>query len=121
MTKWAIVGSRDFSDKEFVLTILAEVLKPGDVVVSGGARGVDTWAEEYAKSKGLEVRVFKPDWSGGRGAGFKRNTLIVQEADEVIAFWDGLSKGTKNTIEKAEATGKLWQVLIKPTPPTSLA
>jgi predicted Rossmann fold nucleotide-binding protein DprA/Smf involved in DNA uptake len=115
MTKWAIVGSRDFPDKDFVFKILDEVLKPGDVVVSGGARGVDSWAAEYAKQHNLEVKVFEPDWRMyGRGAGMRRNQYIVSEADEVIAFWDGLSKGTENTIGLAEKQGKMFQVLIMP-------
>jgi hypothetical protein len=35
-----------------------------------------------------------------------RNQDIVNAADKVVAFWDGVSKGTKNTIDTAKKLGK---------------
>jgi len=72
------------------------------MIISGGAGGPDTWAVEYAESLGLETKVFKAEWEKyGKSAGFKRNKLIVEAADEVIAFWDLDSRGTDNSIAHA--------------------
>lgn len=100
----AIVGSRDAN----ILTLqkvreYVNSLPPDTVVVSGGARGVDKVAETTALERGLEVIVHTPNWDkyGRKQAGFKRNALIVADAHYVAAFWDGHSRGTKNTIELA--------------------
>jgi len=80
-------------------------------IVSGGAKGADTLAEQFAKENNLPVKIFKPDWAKyGRGAGPVRNKQIVEYADKVIAFWDGESKGTKSSIDLAEKSGKLLTV-----------
>ena len=47
----------------------------------------------------------------GRSAGFKRNALIVAESDEVVAFWDMKSKGTKSTIDLATKAGKPVRII----------
>lgn len=71
-------------------------------IISGGARGVDAWAIEEAALLGFATGEIHAEWDKyGKGAGFKRNKDIVLTADEVIAFWDGKSKGTLDTIQKA--------------------
>ena len=47
----------------------------------------------------------------GRGAPIVRNKQIVDYADEVVAFWDGKSKGTLSVIKYCEKTGKRCRVL----------
>jgi hypothetical protein len=86
---------------------LGEALPPeASVIVSGGARGVDTLAEKYAEEKGLETIIHYPDYKRyGRRAPLVRNTLIVNGADMLVAFWDGKSRGTKDTIDKARRKG----------------
>lgn len=72
------------------------------VVVSGGADGTDSWAVEFAEARGIETVVIRPNYKKhGRGATFKRNTEIVLASDDVLAFWDGASKGTLDTVRKA--------------------
>lgn len=75
----------------------------GDItVVSGGAKGVDTWATEIATDRGFTTVEIRPNWQKfGRGAGFHRNTEIVRAADDVVAFWDQVSNGTFDTMKKA--------------------
>lgn len=72
-------------------------------IVSGGANGVDTNAEKFAKEHGFGVEVIEPDyddWSNGHPA-LVRNTKIVEASDAIIAVWDGRSRGTRDTIDKA--------------------
>jgi len=109
--KIAIVGTRDFPPaKVGLIRQYVYSLPLNTVIVSGGARGVDSFAEHFARERGMGVIIFRPNWKpDGKydpTAGFKRNTLIVAEADEIVAFWDGKSTGTQNTIEQATAAGK---------------
>lgn len=106
--KIAIVGSREFKDRALVQILVPNYLRGRFTVnaehtlVSGGAKGVDSWAENVAKLYHANCIIFKPDWDKyGKKAGFLRNQQIVDEADQLIAFWDGQSKGTKHSIDLA--------------------
>lgn len=112
----AIVGSRDFGEhtdaaREHVYAIV-RALPTGDVVVTGGARGVDTWATDAADARRMSVMIHLADWSKGRGAGYARNALIVADCDRVIAIWDGKSKGTAHTVSLARKAGKPVEVVV---------
>ena len=109
--KLAIVGSRGYPDKDRV-GYYVWTLKPFvSLIISGGAPGVDTIAESTARRNGIPVRSIPADWDNlGRKAGPIRNTEIVAEADYVVAFWDGVSRGTFDTIAKARAQDKLRAV-----------
>ena len=101
--KVAVIGSRGITIKD-----LGQYLPPDTTeIVSGGAKGVDTCAREYAISHGIKLTEFKPDYSRyGRGAApLKRNITIIEHADLVLAFWDGSSHGTKYVIEKCKEMG----------------
>lgn len=103
--KIAVIGSRTFDN----YCLLEKELNDFDInkIISGGAKGADSLAEIYAKDKKIETLIFKPDWKRyGRGAGFIRNKLIIENCDFVIAFWDKKSKGTKNSLETAEKLNK---------------
>lgn len=104
--KLAIVGSRTFND----YAILASgILKFTTVskIISGGAKGADHLAEDFAENWDIPIDIFKPDWDKyGKQAGFIRNQLIVDACDMVVAFWDGKSKGTQDTILKAKKAKK---------------
>jgi hypothetical protein len=68
--------------------------------------GIDTIAENWAKENGISVETYIPDLKKyGRGAAILRNNQMVLTADQVIAFWDGKSKGRKHTIHKAAQSG----------------
>lgn len=107
-----VCGGRNFQDREFCFEKLDEIIGQLDNVeiVSGHAKGADTFGEEYALKNSLKVSVFKPDWKKyGRGAGPVRNKEMYKYALEdepmVIAFWDGESKGTKSMIDIATKDG----------------
>lgn len=111
-TRVIICGGRDFADKDLCFRQLKRLLAYYEniEIVSGHAKGADTFGEEYAAENGLKVSVFKPDWKQyGRAAGPIRNRQMLEYAEEakpvVIAFWDGKSKGTKNMIEQSEKAG----------------
>lgn len=107
----AIVGSRGWTDEDTVQRYI-NTIPDGSVVVSGGARGVDSIAEKFARARGLEVVVIKPDWSKGRGAGMERNGEIVAQSDVVVAFWDGKSPGTQNTINRALSAPHIKRIMV---------
>lgn len=101
ITRVAIVGSVNYPCQGLVQAYVAAL--PADaVVVSGGARGVDTYAEEAAKARGLKTLIFHADWKKlGRRAGPIRNGQIVAHPDRVVAFWNGSSRGTLSTLVQA--------------------
>ena len=73
---------------------------------------MDSWAAEAAREAGLEVEVYLPDWDKhGKAAGFLRNTDIVAASDAILAFHDGVSRGTMDTVKKAKAAGKRASVI----------
>jgi hypothetical protein len=104
--KIAVIGSRDFADYAKLSQVLNE--QPAVTkIISGGAKGADSLAEQWAKEKGIETVVYKPDWAKyGRGAGVVRNRLIIEDCDCCIAFWDGVSKGTKSSIDHCKKLNK---------------
>lgn len=104
--RWAIIGSRAYRDLEAVRQVIRLFPARGTVIVSGGARGVDQTAAAEARRIGLPVIEYLADWGAhGRAAGMLRNRLIVGNADAVIAFWDGKSRGTEMAIRLAEKAG----------------
>jgi len=108
----AIVGSRDWEDHQMVRDYVYS-LDEDDTVVSGGARGVDQWAQIYAEERGLKTLIFPADWdTHGKKAGHLRNHDIVENCDRLVAFWNGSSPGTKHSSELARKTGKPALILL---------
>jgi hypothetical protein len=109
--KVIIAGSRDFNDYD---KIKAGVKASGfDIteVVSGGASGADKLGEKYAEEHGIPITIFPAEWGKyGRSAGPRRNGIMADYADALIAFPIGASIGTRNMIEKAQ--GKKLKIHI---------
>ena len=107
--KVAIIGSRGVVKIDIAVHLPAECTE----IVSGGARGVDTLAAQYARQKGLLLTEFLPNYAQfGRGAPLRRNEEIVNYADLVLAFWDGTSRGTAFVINYAKKVGKPCKVIL---------
>lgn len=103
--KIAVVGSRTFHDYSLLRSTLDQI--PIQEIISGGAPGADTLAEKYAHERKIPLIVIRPEWNKyGRSAGLRRNSEIVALADQIVAFWDGTSPGTYDTITKAQKMGK---------------
>ena len=97
--KVAVIGSRGLKVEKLERFLPEETTE----IISGGAKGIDTCAREYALANGLKLTEFLPDYSRyGRAAPLKRNITIIENADLVLAFWDGISHGTKYVIEQCK-------------------
>lgn len=111
--KLAIIGGRDFTDYNRLMSAIEDFFPDsGGVsriseIVSGGARGADSLGARYARECGLKLTEFIPDWDRhGKRAGFIRNQDIIENCDCVLAFWDGKSKGTGNSLSIAKRLKK---------------
>lgn len=104
--KTAIIGSRGIK-----VDNIGKYLPDNTTeIVSGGAKGVDACAKRYAFENGIKYTEFLPDYRRyKKGAPLRRNLQIIEYADTVIAFWDGVSKGTKFVIDNCERMNKeVW-------------
>ena len=106
-----IAGTRTFADYDLLCRKCDEILHGkalthSVVIVSGTARGADQLGERYAAERGYQVRRFPADWDRhGKAAGPIRNAEMADNANMLIAFWDGVSRGTKNMIDTAKNRG----------------
>lgn len=104
----AVVGGRTFRNYPLLCRSIDALRRTHRVatLISGGAEGADQLAERYAAERGLPIQVLKPDWARVRDAGKARNSEIVARADYVIAFWNGRSAGTRDTVAKVKRAGR---------------
>ena len=94
--KVAVIGSRGLTVSDFGRYLPENTTE----IVSGGAKGVDTSAREYALAHGIKLTEFLPEYTKyGRSAPLKRNITIIEYSDIVLAFWDGKSRCTKVVID----------------------
>lgn len=111
--KVGIVGSRNIPvESHYLIRDYILQLPKETIIISGGARGVDSLAVKYARECDLQTIEFLPDIKrhGIPRAFFERNTIIVNKSDYITAFWDGKSTGTLDSIRKAINSEKsvLW-------------
>jgi predicted Rossmann fold nucleotide-binding protein DprA/Smf involved in DNA uptake len=100
--RYGVIGGRTFIDFELMKSTLDKHFI--SEVVSGGAKGADTLAREYANLRNIKLTEFYPDYVRyGKKAPFVRNKLIVNASDVIVAFWDGKSTGTNHSIEYARS------------------
>lgn len=105
----AVIGSRNLLVDNIESYIPEEVTE----IISGGAKGIDECAKDFALKNGVKLKIYLPEYNKyGKAAPLKRNFAIIEEADIVIALWDGKSKGTKNAINIAEKLNKPLKIYI---------
>lgn len=101
--KLLIIGSRSIADFDLSPYITPEV----DTVISGGANGIDSLAEEYADKHRISKYIIRPRYDlYGRSAPLKRNEEMIDISDAVLVIWDGHSKGTQYSIKYANKKDK---------------
>lgn len=99
-----IAGSRDIADFAAVEAAVNASKFQVSTVLSGAARGVDRLGEIWARRNGRAVEQYPADWDRhGKRAGYLRNAEMVDNAQALIAVWDGTSRGTAHTIRLARA------------------
>jgi len=116
--KIIVAGSRTIKNKQEVFHCISNGImqlckkEPSPLkveLVSGGAKGVDTLADDFAKIWKMEITIFHANWNQfGKRAGYLRNILMadyVGEEGALIAIWDGKSRGTKMMIDIAKKKG----------------
>ena len=86
----------------------------GAILISGGARGVDSLAEALADRLFIPKLIIRPNYDKyGRSAPLVRDREMVERADYVLAVWDGESRGTKYTLDYAEKLGKPTEIIFQ--------
>ena len=107
--KLLIAGSRSITD----IDISPYIPQGTDLIISGGANGVDSLAEKYADKHRISKLILRPRYDlYRRAAPLKRNERMVDICDSVLVLWDGKSSGTKYTIDYANRVGKPVKVII---------
>lgn len=111
--KTIIAGTRTIND----IKILEETINNIDFnitkVVSGTAKGIDKLGEQWAHNNNISIERYPANWDRyGRSAGYIRNSEMANNAEALIAIWDGKSKGTKNMIQEAKRKGLKVHVRI---------
>lgn len=106
--KVIVAGGRDFIDYEKLKNSIFTRLrafgqdKEAPTIISGTARGADQLGEKFAAEFNCGLKRMPADWNRhGKAAGYLRNVEMAKEADMLIAFWDGCSKGTGHMIDIA--------------------
>ena len=108
--KLLIAGSRAIKDVDLSEYIPKDV----ELIISGGANGIDSLAEKYADTNRISKLIIRPEYRRyGRAAPIKRNEIMVDIADSVLVIWDGRSRGTQSTIEYAKKKNKPVTVILK--------
>lgn len=114
-----IAGSRHFTSYEIVEKAIKDSGFKITTILCGDCRGVDRIGKHWGYDNKIPVQDYPAKWGDlnapnalikknkyGKAynarAGFDRNLQMAQNADALIAVWDGVSTGTKNMIDLAE-------------------
>ena len=101
-----VAGSRSITDPHYVRKAIRLSGFEVSLVVCGEANGVDKLGADWARQCSVSVASYPADWkTHGYAAGFKRNRQMADNADALIAIWDGRSRGTEDMIQVAKAKG----------------
>ena len=112
-----IAGSRDITNTDYILDRIQHYLQnykeDNITILSGNARGIDKIGELYAKNHNIKCNIYPADWTTfGKSAGYKRNITMSKNANSLLAFWNGQSKGTKHMIDIAKQNNLKVKIVI---------
>lgn len=95
-----VAGSRNFDKYKLLEETLNKYVTPDDTIISGVAKGADMLGIVYSYRHNIKLKRFPAKWDTyGKSAGYRRNVEMADNADMLIAFWDGMSRGTKHMID----------------------
>ncbi len=101
--KVLVAGSRSIIDFD----LFPYIPLGTELIISGGANGIDKLAEDYADKHKISKLIIRPRYDlYGKAAPIKRNQMMVELADAVIVIWDGISKGASYTAKYAQKFNK---------------
>ena len=102
-----IAGGRTFNDSSLLsYSIYKNLPWKITTVISGTANGADNLGELWAIASHIPFKLFPAKWkTHGKAAGPIRNAEMAANADALLAFWDGESRGTANMISTARKAG----------------
>ncbi len=106
--KLIIAGGRNIRATSSQIEALIRSLNISEIseVVSGGAKGIDSYGEDFAKSNNIPIKQFLPNWDLGLKAGPLRNRDMALYGDALLLIWDGKSKGSASMKREMQKLGK---------------
>ena len=97
--KIVVAGNRTYKNHQHIYAVLNSIVQKSDILLQGGAQGVDAVASTWARTYGIACQTVEAEWDKfGSAAGRLRNRQMALRADALIAFWDGESPGTGSMI-----------------------
>lgn len=109
-----VAGSRTIHRYSHVASAITEAPWGITEILCGGATGVDEYGEVYAQLNKIPFRVLNQHWNAmdsfDPAVGADHNKKMVENADALVAVWDGKSRGTAHMIEIAKEKGLLVHV-----------
>lgn len=125
--KLIIAGGRDFGNCYRLIEGAIDQLELTNIkeIVSGGCSGVDSGAEDWAKTQHmddyplidnmLKYTEFPADWNKhGKAAGPIRNQQMAKYGDALLIIWDGKSRGSANMKKEMQKLNKpIYEIIVK--------
>lgn len=110
--KLIVAGGREFKNYD-LLDHELRGFEGIEEIVSGRAPGADRLGEKWAEANSIPLALFPANWDLYRkSAGRRRNIEMAEYGDELIAFWDGRSTGTKHMISIMRTKNKPVKVVL---------
>jgi hypothetical protein len=102
-----IAGSRSIKGARGMRLVEQAVIDSGFTITrvfSGMAKGIDQLGVKWARAHDVRWTGYPAQWYTLEGeyrphGGFERNERMADDADALIAIWDGFSPGTKHMIQ----------------------
>jgi hypothetical protein len=108
--KVLVCGSRNpkydmtFFGMHLILRYRFETLLSGEIIIIEGC--CPNSADEFAEKFCTDYKIPMIHYPAKSGEYLQRDRDMVNACDEVMAYWDGKSRGTKYTIDYAKRKGK---------------
>lgn len=108
MHRVLVFGGRDFSRRDVLFDALDEIRQHNqiDSVITGSARGVDSFGSEWAVSRGIPLIEYPANWDKhGRRAGPIRNQQMLDEGKPTLGVQFPGGTGTEDMRRRLNGAG----------------